>query len=368
MERARAAWGLPRLGGKGFIVRGLVETLGTRESGLRCLVLGVVPLLLVAACSVATVPEAKHPPQAEALPPDVARRFDYLEHGAPLTSWTCTLVHDESRYVVYKVDGQVTLRGDNHPVSVEAEFWRTKEAGPRAPAVVITPILGGGNDIARLIAREFAEAGMHGMIVWRGVKVLAPEWSEEEIDYNLRRGIVARRRVIDWLEQRPEVDPRRIAAFGISMGGICTAVLAPVEPRIHSAVIALAGGDLASVVMNSDERRLVEFKVAKMRDEKISAADLEKKLRAALVDDPAELGRYADADRFLMFIARHDTTVPTANQLWLRHKLGNPRAFDMPTSHYSTMAYTPFVRAQSTSWLLERMKEPNPRVPEAGER
>src|SRR5207244_2122227 len=75
-------------------------------------------------------------------------------------------------------------------------------------------------------------------------------------------------------------------------------------------------------------------------------------------------GKYCDPSRILMFIARHDTTVPTRNQKQLRDALGGPRAFDMPTSHYTTMAYTPFVRAQSTTWLLERMKEPNPRVPE----
>jgi len=322
-----------------------------------------VTTVLLGACSVATVPAAESSRPATPLGTDVERRFDYVERGAPLTSWTCALTHDDERYSIFKVDGLVTLKGDNAPVPIEVEYWRTKSA-PRAPAVVITPILGGGNDIARLVAREFAESGMHGVIVWRGVKVLQPQWAEEEVEYAIRRGIVARRRVIDWLETRPEVDPRRISAFGISMGGICTAVLAPVEPRIHSAVIALAGGDLATVVMHSDERRVVEYRKARLALEKIGPAELEKRLRDALVDDPLNVARYADASRFLMFIARHDTTVPTANQLELRDKLGRPRAFDLPTSHYSTMAYTPFVRAQSTAWLLERMKEPNPRVPE----
>src|SRR5581483_7066570 len=112
------------------------------------------------------------------------------------------------------------------------------------------------------------------------------------------------------------------------------------------------GGDLATVVMASDERRVVEYRKARMAEEKIGPADLEKRLRAALLDDPVNVARYGDASRFLMFIARHDTTVPTRNQLALRDALGRPRAFDMPTSHYSTMAYTPFVRAQSTAWLL----------------
>ena len=333
------------------------------ERALRCSCLGSIPALLLAACSVVTIAPGEPSKPAEPLPDDVAHRFDYTEQGAPLTSWTCVSTHEGDAYDIYKVDGSVTLKGDNHPTPVEVEYWRTKKT-PRAPAVVITPILGGGNEIARLIAREFAEAGMHGVIVWRGVKVLAPNWSEEEVDYALRRGIVARRRVIDWLDARPEVDPRRIAAFGISMGGICTAVLAPVEPRVHSAVLALTGGDLASVVMKSDEGRVVSYKNARLTEERLTPDEFEKKLREQLVDDPIKLARYADSSRFLMFIARHDTTVPTRNQVELRQALGNPKAFDMPTSHYSTIAFTPFVRAQSTTWLLERLKEPNPRVAE----
>jgi predicted alpha/beta-fold hydrolase len=191
---------------------------------LRCIVLGFVPTLLLGACSVTTVAPGEPSRAAQPLPAEVELRFDYAERGAPLTSWTSVVTHEDSRYTIFKVDGFVTLKGDNAPIPVEAEYWRTKSGPPRAPAVVITPILGGGNDIARLVAREFAEAGMHGVIVWRGVKVLQPHWAEEEVEFALRRGIVARRRVIDWLETRQEVDPRRISAFGISMGGIATAV------------------------------------------------------------------------------------------------------------------------------------------------
>ncbi len=205
---------------------------------------------------------------------------------------------------------------------------------------------------------------MHGVIVWRGVKVLTPEWGPNEVETNIRRGIVARRRVIDWLETRPEVDPQRISAFGVSMGGIVTSILAPIEPRIHSAVVALAGGDLPTVVSNSDEHRVVNYKVARVTKDRITVHELEKQLRSALVSDPIQLARYADPRSFLMFVARWDETVPTRNQLLLRDALGKPKTYDLPAGHYSTMAFVPFVRSQATTWLLERMKEPNRRTQE----
>lgn len=338
---------------------------GTRvwTKALSCAAVGILPSLVLAACSVVTVAPGTPVRIAATLPPETARHFDYLERGAPVTSWTCTLKGDHELYEIYEVKGSVTLRGDNNATPVEVEYWRTKVSpGSVRPAVLVTPILGGGNDVARLMARQFAEAGLHGVICWRGVKVLGPEWDEDEVERAIRRGIVARRRVLDWIETRPEIDSTRVAAFGVSMGGIATTVLAAVEPRVHSSVIALAGGDLASVVMGSTEPRVKSYRKARMAKENLGGAAFEAKLRASLVSDPIHLAGFVDPRSVLMFLARWDETVPTRNQELLRDALGRPLTFDMPSGHYSTIAFTPFIRAQSTAWLLDRLREPNPHV------
>ena len=41
---------------------------------------------------------------------------------------------------------------------------------------------------------------------------------------------------IDWLEQRPDVDSKRIGAFGFSMGGMETVRVAAVDMRLRAAV------------------------------------------------------------------------------------------------------------------------------------
>ena len=43
---------------------------------------------------------------------------------------------------------------------------------------------------------------------------------------------------IDYLETRPEVDPRRIGMMGLSQGGTMTTFAAAAEPRIAAADIA----------------------------------------------------------------------------------------------------------------------------------
>jgi dienelactone hydrolase len=323
---------------------------------------GAVPSLLFVACSVVTLAPGEPLRVAAQLPFDVARRFDYLERGTPVTSWTQSLVVAHDRYDVFEINGSVTLRGDNVSNPVEAEYWCAKGTPGRKPVVIVTPILGGGEDVARLMARQFAESGMHAIICKRGVRVLAPDWDEDRVERELRRGIVARRRLVDWLDTRSEVDPQRIAAFGVSMGGIVTSVLAPVEPRIHSSIVALAGGDLASVVMASGEPRLKSYRKARMELEHLDGTAFEKKLREALNSDPANLAPFVDPRSVLLFVARWDETVPTKNQELLRDALGKPLTFDLPSGHYSTIAFTPFIRAQSTAWLLERFRTPNPRA------
>ena len=49
--------------------------------------------------------------------------------------------------------------------------------------------------------------------------------------------ILRTRRLLDYLEQRPEVDVSRTAMYGISLGGAYTMFTTPIEPRITAAVV-----------------------------------------------------------------------------------------------------------------------------------
>ena len=325
-------------------------------------------LLLLAACAVGYAPREPAARAAAPLPLEVAARFDYAERGTP-AAFDVAPKDACSRWDAFTVTGSVTLRGDPDPQKVHVEYYRSKSApAGRAPALVVTPILGGGDDVARLVARHFADEGLHVAIVWRGVKVLAGQWPEAEIEHQLRRGVVARRRTIDWLESREEVDPARIAAFGISMGGILTTILAAVEPRLHSAVIALASGELGAVVAASDEPRLVEYREARAAAGGVTPREVEERIAASLVSDPVRLAPYVDPRRVLLFITARDTTVPTTLQRRLRTALGDPAAYELPVGHYGTVLYTSFIKARSAAWLHARLERPNPRAVAPGSR
>ena len=147
-------------------------------------------------------------------------------------------------------DGRSVIRGkspfrrpdaeDLHWVSFD--YYRADQPSGRVgdprPAVVVSPITGGGYEVSRLIARDLVAHGYHAVIVRRleNKKALRAQVALRGFETGMRDAIAARRRVIDWLGTREEGDSSRIAAYGVSLGGVLTAVLAAVDDRVVASV------------------------------------------------------------------------------------------------------------------------------------
>lgn len=63
---------------------------------------------------------------------------------------------------------------------------------------------------------------------------------------------------MDWLAGRPEIDDRRIGAFGISRGGYSVMQLAGVAPRKVGAVVAIAGHPFGYRMSDSELETFVD--------------------------------------------------------------------------------------------------------------
>ena len=77
------------------------------------------------------------------------------------------------------------------------------------------------------------------ILVWRGTRVMHRKWPPELIEIFLRRAIASRRALLDWACTRPEVDPQRLSAFGISMGGLYLGWFTPTEAGGAGAGLAI---------------------------------------------------------------------------------------------------------------------------------
>lgn len=292
------------------------------------------------------------------LPPEVAARFAYPEAGTPPIV-VAEFNHDAGRgWTSRWVQVLVTTPGEATPHKVQIIHHTPAEVqGPR-PAVVLSPILGGRNDVSLLAARALARRGLHASVVLRAESLLAGDQGEERLERVLRTAIVDRRRAIDWLEAQPGVDPRRVGAMGASMGALATTVLAAVEPRVRASVIVLGGGDLPDVITRSDEPRVRRYVRERLAAGVPDVGDLARRISRAVVSDPLALGPHVDARRALVFTARWDEVVPADAQARLHEALGRPEAFTLPTGHYSAAALFPLIMWKAGDFLERTLAAP----------
>ena len=244
-------------------------------------------------------------------------------------------------------------------VTVAFEYWRAKNTTGPAPVVLVTPILGGGKELARTNCRDFVNAGFHVILVWRGTRVLHRKWPPELIEIFLRRAVASRQALLDWACTQDEIDSERLAAFGISMGGILTSVLVGAEPRLHSVVIALAGGDLGGIIEVSEEGRLIKYREEQKKRIGLDPAQLKERIRKLLISDPLRMAPYADPRQVLLLTTRFDPIVPPAFQEKLWEAFGRPRRYDIPTGHYTGVLYLPYITNRIVDWYRQRLLEPN---------
>lgn len=312
----------------------------------------VLPLLLAlvaTGCRVHSWQQQEPVREAAPLTSEVADRFAYERVGDVVLE----PLKDEVHAVVWSGTLHLRLRGETEAFKQRFEWWQAREPG-RRPAILVTPILGGGESLARGHCLAFTAEGLHVALVDRGPRVLAGHWPVGDVEKFLRRAIAARRAVLDWVEGQEQVDPRRLAAFGISMGGIVTSVLLAVEPRLQSGVIALAGGDIARIVRDSDENRLVRYREAKAAEHLTDEAGVEQMMRAALPSDPARLARHVDPRRVLFVTSRWDQVVPLRQQELLWDAFGRPARYDLPSGHYAGILFLPHVMGLANRWLAGR--------------
>lgn len=289
------------------------------------------------------------------LAAELQARFAYPELGtpapeqaefnlAPGRSWSTRWVHL-----------LVTTPGEEAPHRVQVIHYRPEglPAGARRPAVVITPILGATDELPGLLGAALARAGIHAAVVLRAETILDPTAPASRIERVLRTAVVDRRRTIDWLTGLPDVDPQRIGACGASLGGIATALLCAVEPRVRAGALLLAGGDLPEILSRSQEPRVARWRAA------LGPADpdaLRAELQAAIPSDPLVLAPAVDARRLVFVQARFDDAVPTACQERLWQALGRPERWVLPTGHRSAGVYLPWLVPLLVGFFQDRLE------------
>ena len=221
--------------------------------------------------------------------------------------------------------------------SIEFDYYDVDRA-ERTPVIVLLPIFNGQLGITRYFARYFANQGWAAIVVVRERDALDGMFDPEEA---IRANLMEYRRVLDWVEQQPEIDSGRIGLFGVSFGAMDAVMLTALDDRVDALVVAMAGGDLASLMMSTNYRRIVRRVDGMLEDSGMSREGFQETLARRITTDPLALAPYVDADRVLMIMTRTDAIVPLATQEALRAKMGAPETLYLPTGHRPSIVYLP---------------------------
>ncbi len=302
-------------------------------------ILLLISLISTGCATVETLPAEYSTPTA--MPREIVERFCYEPTAV---NEELVLRKEKSDFRVYnvRIDSGLPEFEDDSPVTLE--YYRLRGDEP-APVVLVLPILNGQKDLVRPFATHFAKNGYAAVIVNTVQrKTLLEDLVNPEAA--IRQTVLRHRRVIDWIETRPELDASRIGVFGASLGGFNALYLAALDARVGAVAPALVAGDLPYVLVNSTERRIVEAVEGARATLDMDDAELSEYLRDNIETDTLSVAPHLDARKVLMVLAKFDDAVPYEKQLELRDVIGRPQAISLPTGHIQTAVYLFYVRSQ----------------------
>jgi hypothetical protein len=298
------------------------------------------------------------PVSLRSLPPEIA-----AEYACPKgQDFDCTIEETDqtSKYVLKRVHLKPRADGTNTDRRIVLDYYDLRGT-EKTPVVMVLPMSGGGYSIERHFASYFANRGYAAVIVHRD-KIPKEQQMIEILNPMIHRMVLDHKQVIDWLETLPDVDATRTGIFGISMGGIKGAMLAPLESRIRAAIIGLAGGDLPHILVHSSEPGITRRREEFLKARGLTPEQAEEALRKMITRDPLVYAPYVDPAKVLLVLARYDTVVPIAKGLELKEKMGNPETIMIPAGHYTAVLSIPYIKSQSFEFFEKRFAEPETKL------
>ena len=225
--------------------------------------------------------------------------------------------------------------------TVHAEYFRPTRAG-KHPGVIVLHILGGDFQLSRLFCRSLAQEGVAALFVklpYYGprrqpeVKVRMVSEDPRETVQGMRQAILDIRWGAAWLAAQEEVDPEQLGIFGVSLGGITSALAATAEPRFKKICPMLAGGDVGQVAWDNPQLARLRRKWTDGGGTKEELLTLWKSI------DPVTYGENVRGRKILMLNASHDEVIPKACTESLWRAFGEPEIVWYDAGHYTAMRF-----------------------------
>jgi cephalosporin-C deacetylase-like acetyl esterase len=247
---------------------------------------------------------------------------------------------------------------------VYGELYLPRQVEGKVPGAVVLDILDGSAILPRGLARGMAEQGVAAMYITQpcygkrkppgNAHMKAFKADPNKTVDNIRQTVMDVRRAKAVLATLPEVDPKRLALTGVSLGGIMTSLAAGVDGEFARVVPILAGGDLTAITFHARETRSIRRAI----EEKGMTREDTARLLAPV--EPLNFAGRIDPDTCLMINAAKDEVIPRSTTEALNKAIGS-RIIWTPLGHYSSILYLPQIRQRTIDFILGKQVEDLPR-------
>ena len=279
--------------------------------------------------------------------PDAAGLFSYEEGQVPFTNHA--LGKGESSLYEHRLLEIPSVGDNNQPDNlVTASYYRSIVPGSH-PLVIVLPIWGTYTYPPRKMSK-FIQNHSHGHVHVLHVlgenyfldwDRLAEAQDEESLLQVFRDAIEYQRvtmidfsRLIDWAEQRPEIDEERVALVSFSIAASVAGGILTQEPRFAAGVLVMGGAQQHKILAHCAGKRLNAVRERIARDFGWSADDLEVRLEPIMrgVDAASYPGK-VDSRNILIVDAARDDCMPEACRESMWEALGRPERISMAYDH-----------------------------------
>ena len=221
---------------------------------------------------------------------------------------------------------------------VTARYSRSKAKGAK-PLVIVLPVWGistyPSNTISAGLRSHSAGTinllqidGERPLLDWEAVGHIRTEAEFfdllDQMTGRFVSTVIDIRRVVDWAQTQPDIDPRRIALIGFSMGALVASVAMANEPRLAAGILVMGAADPHDILAACDDeiargRKYVLSQLGWSLDE------YRTQLANALARiNPARFAGMVDPRRMLIIEAAADTCMPQAARERLWQAMGRP--------------------------------------------
>jgi hypothetical protein len=270
--------------------------------------------------------------------------------------------------------------GDNNQPGglVTASYYRSRVAGAH-PLVIVLPIWGTYTYPPRKMSRfvqNHSDGRAHVLHVhgeryfldWDRLATAPDEASFLDVFRNAiehqRVTMIDVSRLIDWAEQRPEIDGERVALIGFSIAASVAGSILTQEPRFAAAALVMGGAEQHKIMAYCAGYRLNAVRARVARDFGWSAEDLEVRFEPIMHEvDAANYRGLIDPRNVLIVDADRDDCMAEDCRESMWEALGRPERITMNYDHKRAFySFTPlgfnWLRYRVWEFLEERLLEP----------